>query len=181
MSQEENHTSDSTTDSAEPEDRGAAEVSRCLASLTLDQFQIMTPGEFETAMTQLLRSLGFQAEQTQLTADGGVGIWAVDSRPMISSRVIVQCKRYDSSVSVGEPPVRELYGLVHALGVTKGIVITTSRFTTGAIRFAERKPLELIDGIGLISLVRNAGVPLRGVSHPDRSRKFGVLMRSYTN
>ena len=114
----------------------------------------MTPVEFEAAMTELFRLLGFVAEQTQLTSDGGIDIWAVDDRPLIGSRIIVQCKRYGPTVKVGEPAVRELYGLVHAHGVSKGIVVTTSVFTPSARRFAIGKPLELIDGDQLIGIVR---------------------------
>jgi hypothetical protein len=111
--------------------------------------------------------LGFQAEQTQLTADGGIDIWAVNNSPILGGRVIVQCKRYGTDASVGEPTVRELYGLVHAHGVTKGVVITTSKFTAGAMRFAEGKPLELIDGVRLMALVRDIGVD--SIRLPDKN------------
>jgi len=42
--------------------------------------------------------------------------------------------------------VRDPYGVVHAESANKGILITTSKLTKAAQRFAEGKPLELIDG-----------------------------------
>ena len=56
----------------------------------------------------------------------------------------MQCK--DQKTPIGEPVLRDLYGLVLSEGVNKGIIITTSKFTEAARRFAEAKPLELIDG-----------------------------------
>src|SRR6266446_4246991 len=92
---------DNERDNGEPTEAGD-EPSTTVStgsSTNLEQFQTITPGEFERAMTGLLRSLGFQAEQTQLTADGGIDIWAVDNRPILGGRVIVQCKRYATGVS----------------------------------------------------------------------------------
>lgn len=160
----------------EPIEAGDELLTRIAAgsSIDLERLQGITPGEFERAMTGLLRSLGLQAEQTQLTADGGIDIWAIDNRPILGGRVIVQCKRYATGVSVGEPTVRELYGLVHAHGVNKGIVITTSHFTSGALRFAEGKPLELLDGVQLMSLVASIGTESIGLPvGNDGSRHFG--------
>lgn len=118
----------------------------------------MPPTEFERTVGALLQSLGFQAELTQPTADGGVDIWAVDNTPISGARIIVQCKRYGPDTTVGEPVVRELYGLVHAHGVNKGLLITTSDFTTAAVHFAAGKPLELIDGERLIAILKAAKI-----------------------
>ncbi len=123
-------------------------------AVSLDDLRQMTPGEFEAAMTRLLRVLGFEAQQTQLTADGGIDIWAFSEQPITGGRVIVQCKRYGPDTMVGEPVVREMYGLVHAHGVTKGIVISTSGFTASARRFTSGKPLELVDGNQLLGILR---------------------------
>ncbi|MDP2659102.1 MAG: restriction endonuclease [Dehalococcoidia bacterium] len=57
---------------------------------------------------------------------------------------MVQCK--DWAKPVGEPPVRDLYGVVASERAVKGILITSSNFTEAARRFAQGKNLELIDG-----------------------------------
>jgi hypothetical protein len=123
-------------------------------SVHLSSFLSMTPQEFESAMTQLLNLLGYRAETTQLTADGGIDIWASDPRPIVGGRIIVQCKRYGASSTVGEPVVRDLFGLVHAHAISKGVIITTSTFTNAAKKFAIGKQVELIDGQQLLAIIQ---------------------------
>jgi hypothetical protein len=139
--------------------------------VSLENLRKMSPKEFECSMAALLRLLGFRAEETQLTRDGGVDIWATSDAPVTGGRLIVQCKRYAAGAAVGEPVIRELYGLVHAHGVNKGVLVTTSEFTVGALRFAEGKPLELIDGAKLLSLMAEANqatsLPGVGLSSND--------------
>jgi restriction system protein len=50
--------------------------------------------------------------------------------------------------------IRDLYGAMNHEGASKGVLITTSRFSLEAIKFAEGKPLELIDGQQLEELLR---------------------------
>jgi hypothetical protein len=95
--------------------------------------------------------MGFSIEGRKKAADGGIDIIVVSSEPLVSGRYIVQCKRYTSSVS--SPIVRDLYGVVNAANANKGILITTSSFTSDAIEFARDKPIELIDGPKLTDLL----------------------------
>jgi hypothetical protein len=135
----------------------------------IENFLSMSPIEFERAITSLVTKMGFRAEHTQACADGGVDIWAVDDRPISGSRIIIQCKRYAPSLPVGEPTIRELYGLVHAHGVNKGVVITTSHFSAGALEFASGKPLELITGIQLLGLFNQHMPEVREIPKRDDS------------
>ena len=146
-------------------------------AISLEDLLQMTPGEFESAMTALLRMLGFEAQQTQLTSDGGIDIWGINERPITGGRVIVQCKRYNPTTMVGEPVVREIFGLIHAHGVSKGIVITTSGFTASARRFINGKPLELIDGNHLLGILRGCSTDsiFRGIISDKEPRRFSPL------
>jgi restriction system protein len=94
--------------------------------------------------------LGFRAELTKPTADGGIDIIAFQDQPLLRGKYIIQCK--DWANAVGEPVLRDLLGAVAAEDAVKGILITSSTFTEGAKRFAEGKRLELIDGRDLESL-----------------------------
>jgi len=109
-----------------------------------DIFSGLSGHEFESLIEQLVRKMGFIIEERKLTADGGVDILAVSSTPIFEGKYVIQCKRYSSSV--GEPILRDLYGVVHSLNANKGILITTSNFTKSAINFAKNKQIELIDG-----------------------------------
>lgn len=107
--------------------------------------------EFEDLIERLLIKMGFATEGRKPSADGGIDIVAVSSQPLVKGRYIVQCKRYGNSVS--SPIIRDLYGVVNAERANKGILITTSSFTSDAIEFARDKPIELIDGNELLSLL----------------------------
>jgi Holliday junction resolvasome RuvABC ATP-dependent DNA helicase subunit len=110
--------------------------------------------EFERLITSLLNSMGFAAEMTKATGDGGIDIEAVLDRPIVGGRYLFQCKRFAADSLVGGPTVREFYGAIVAdRKALKGILITTSGFTQQAREFAEALPIELIDGERLASLL----------------------------
>ena len=64
----------------------------------------------------------------------------------------VQCKHWKSR-NVGVKVVRELYGVMTAKKVKKGIVVTFGRFTHDAKEFAKGKPINLIAGNQLLKLI----------------------------
>lgn len=115
----------------------------------------LSPSEFELLCKQLVEQMGFEAETTKASGDGGIDVVAYNRQPLLSGKYIIQCKRY--SGSVGEPIIRDLYGVVMSERANKGILMTTGRFTKQAIEFADGKPLELVDGQSLEELVRANG------------------------
>jgi len=110
----------------------------------------------EEEVLRVLKALGFNAEATRATADGGIDIVATRPDPLLTGKYIIQCKNW--SGPVGEPVVRDLFGVVTAERANKGILITTSRFTASAVAFAAGKPLELIDGPRWQELCEEAGI-----------------------
>lgn len=114
----------------------------------------LTGTDFERLITTLLQQMGFTAEMTKASGDGGIDIEAVLDRPIVGGRYIFQCKRLAPDTLVGSPIVREFYGaLIADRKAVKGILITTSGFTIQAQEFARNLPLELIDGSTLKSLL----------------------------
>jgi tetratricopeptide (TPR) repeat protein len=99
---------------------------------------------FEEMVLSLLSSMGLDVEGTNVSGDGGIDIIAYNSDPVTGGKYIVQCK--DWTKPVGEPAVRDLYGVLHSEAANKAILITTSSFTEPAKRFALGKQIELIDG-----------------------------------
>lgn len=95
--------------------------------------------------------MGFTTQTTKASGDGGIDLIAYNHQPLLSGKYIIQCKRYAGSV--GEPILRDLYGVVTSERANKGILMTTGHFTKSAINFAEGKPIELIDGIKLKELL----------------------------
>jgi len=99
---------------------------------------------FEQKCLKLIQSMGFRAHSTKNAADGGIDIIAFSNQPLVAGKYVVQCKNW--SKPVGEPIVRDLYGVVAAENANNGILISSSGFTSSAISFAVGKRLQLIDG-----------------------------------
>ncbi|MEA2666551.1 MAG: restriction system protein, partial [Candidatus Eremiobacteraeota bacterium] len=70
---------------------------------------------------------------------------------IIGGKVIVQAKRYKNTVGVSA--VRDLYGTMMNEGAAKGILVTTSGYGQSAYDFAKNKPIELITGSNLLSML----------------------------
>ena len=111
--------------------------------------------EFENVCQVLVEKMGFSTKTTKASGDGGIDLIAFNHQPLLSGKYIIQCKRYAGSV--GEPIIRDLYGVVMSERANKGILMTTGHFTKSAIAFATGKPLELIDGTALKSLMNQYG------------------------
>ena len=111
------------------------------------------PYDFEQQVAQMLRGWGLSVEVTGGPGDEGIDIMAYDSTPITGGKYLVQCKRYSPGKKVGVAAVRELYDTMQEKQVTKGVLVTSSAFTTGALRFAEGKSIDLIDGTQLSELL----------------------------
>ena len=111
------------------------------------------PYDFEHQVAQMLRGRGLTVEVTGGTGDEGVDIIAYDNTPVTGGTFLIQCKRYSPDKKVGVAEVRELYGTMQEKQSAKGVLVTSSAFTTGALKFAEGKSIELIDGARLSELM----------------------------
>lgn len=123
------------------------------SSGTIDVHTI-TPEQFELLIADLLNKMGFRVEHTGKTGDGGIDIKAELSTPLVGGRFIIQCKRYSEDTKVDVKDIRDLFGVIHSEMAGRGILITTSSFTSKAIDFANGKPIELIDGEKLEKLLQ---------------------------
>lgn len=99
---------------------------------------------FEKLIGELLEREGYQVEVTRGSKDGGVDVIASIQDPNIGLiRSIWQAKKYSLSNKVGLAEVRELSGLVARPNVTKGIVVTTSHLTRGALEWIKKDTYKL--------------------------------------
>lgn len=114
--------------------------------------------EFENLCQQLIEKMGFSVDTTKASGDGGIDLIAHNDQPILSGKYIIQCKRY--SGSVGEPIIRDLFGVVTSERANKGILMTTGYFTKSAVSFADGKPIELIDGDKIIGLLQKYNISM---------------------
>jgi restriction system protein len=116
----------------------------------------LSPTEFEGLVSNLFGKMGLETKLTRSSKDGGVDVVAFDTRPILGGKVVIQAKRYRHTVGVSA--VRDLYGTMVNEGASKGIIVTTSSYGPDSYEFAKDKPLELIDGGGLLYLLDQVGV-----------------------
>ncbi len=119
--------------------------------------------DFEHLVRQVFES-EFASEEgevrvTQASRDGGVDAIVFNPDPIKGGKIVIQAKRYTNTVDVSA--VRDLYGTVMNEGASKGILVTTSQFGPDARKFAQGKPLTLIDGGNFLFLLERIGVKAR--------------------
>lgn len=132
----------------------------------LDVLGSMDPIAFERLAQRLLRESGFiKVEVTGRGGDGGIDGIGVLRMNLVSFQVLFQCKRWKGSV--GASVVRDFRGAMVGRA-DKGLIITTSTFTSDARREATRDgapAIDLIDGEMLCQLLkeRELGVSIEMV------------------
>lgn len=117
-----------------------------------DVLSRMSWQEFEVTVGEAFRLDGFQVEERGGGgADGGVDLVLRRER----EKFLVQCKQWKAQ-QVGVSIVRELYGVMAAVGAAGGFVVTSGGFTKEARVFAEGRNIVLIDGPILFDMIRYA-------------------------
>jgi restriction system protein len=106
--------------------------------------------EFEELVGEVYRRKGYRVTENYTAGpDGGVDLRIRKD----GERIIVQCKRWNRW-KVGVKVIRELYGIMAAEEIEKGIVVISSEFTDEARRFAQANGIELVDGNRLSRFIR---------------------------
>jgi restriction system protein len=143
----------------------ADELKQKLAADILERVKAMNPFRFERVVLDLLVAMGYggsrkeAAELGKGTNDGGIDGLINEDRLGLD-RIYVQAKRWENSV--GRPEIQHFVGALAGQHATKGIFITTSEFSSGAVDFAKSvtQRVILINGQRLAELMieHNVGV-----------------------
>lgn len=165
------HTNEAVTEIL-PEEAG--ETVRDYRSDVLELLLKLPPAGFERLSQRLLREAGFtQVVVTGQSGDGGIdGFGTLQVNPLVSFKVLFQCKRYSKSVVPSH--VRDFRGAMSGRA-DKGIIITTGSFTAEAKREASRDgapPIELIDGEKLIDMLEKLELGLNAVTTYEIDHNF---------
>ena len=127
-----------------------------------------TPSFLEKVVVDLLIEMGYGGGDpkrgwvTGGTGDGGIdGTIREDSLGL--DELYVQVKKYAAGKNVGANLLREFVGAVAGKNMSKGVFVTTSKFTRSAREFVEKAPqrIVLIDGKELARLMVTYRVGLR--------------------
>lgn len=137
-----------------------------LAEEILDRLKDMTWQGFERAVVQVLIGMGYGGSRKEagqaLQRSGDEGIDGIINEDRLGLDVIyVQAKKWADS-GVGRPEIQKFVGALSGRLASKGIFITTSRFSEGAREYVMKIPQKviLIDGDKLAALMieYNVGV-----------------------
>lgn len=123
----------------------------------LNKLRETDPIFFEKLVVKLLDAMGYSGKNgnvkvTTKSNDGGIdGI--INQDPLRTSTVYLQVKRYAEKNIIGRPAIQAFYGALAGVNADRGVFITTSSFSSGALEFAKNQGIVLIDGIQLTELM----------------------------
>lgn len=141
-------------------EKSFTQINKKLAGELLENILNNDPIFFERLVLDLLLKMGYgdfrenAGETTSASNDGGIdGIISQDRLGL--DKIAIQAKRYTENV-IGRPILQNFAGALLGMGLTKGVFITTSTFTKGAIEYATNQAnltIILIDGDKLADLM----------------------------
>ncbi len=127
-----------------------------LALDTMDSY------EFKDLIVNLFQHLGYSNIKVgPETAIKGMDITMEKATDIGTVKYLVQCEHQPMGV-VKLPVVKILHStVVSTPTLDKGLLITSGRFSSDAIEYAEQMGIELIDGLKLIELGKKAGLDIQ--------------------
>ena len=128
----------------------------------LDTILSKNPYEFEKLVVKLMDKMGYggvvkdAGQVTQKSNDGGIdGIIKEDVLGL--GRIHIQAKRYKKDNTIGREDIQKFVGALAVAQSNKGVFITTSSYSKGAIEYAENlngsTNVVLIDGSQLAEYI----------------------------
>ncbi|WP_200175849.1 restriction endonuclease [Tomitella cavernea] len=138
------------------------EIDRIEASVgeeLLDRLRNSHPDFFEQAVVDLLLKMGYGGPAQRGRRIGGSNDEGVDGLinqdALGLDQVYIQAKRYKEGNNVGREPIQAFVGALHGFNASRGVFLTTSTFTSGAVDYARKvsSRIVLIDGAKLVDLM----------------------------
>ena len=136
-----------------------------LADDLLDKIIAKDAHHFEELVVRLLVKMGYgnegDAYATPLTNDEGID-GVINEDKLGLDKIFIQAKKWDKDSTIGRPEIQKFIGAVLSHGGSKGVFITTARFSKQAreITIPNNLKLRMVDGIELANLMiqNNLGV-----------------------
>jgi restriction system protein len=139
-----------------------------LKSQLLVRILELSPSFFERLVVDLIVQMGYGGSRDnvvqKLGKSGDEGIDGIVNEDALGLDVVyIQAKRYKADNTVGRERIQQFAGALVGQGAAKGVFVTTSSFTKGAIEYANKVPqrIILIDGSELARLMIQYRVGVR--------------------
>lgn len=151
-----------------PEDRieqAWCQLDAALAEELLETVRTLSPTRFEHLIVELLIAMGYGDGRAGMgraigkSGDGGID-GVVNEDKLGLDAIYIQAKRYAPDNIVGRPALQAFVGSMTGKSATKGVFVTTSRFSSHAIDYVRliSQRVVLIDGLRLARLMIDHGV-----------------------
>lgn len=115
----------------------------------------LEPWQFEECVADVFRRQGVNLTVTQKTRDGGKDIVATFEMGGVLYNTYFECKKYAPNRPVDVKIVRELFAVMERDRIDKGVIVTSSYFTTDAKTEAKKLGIGLIDHKELVELMNS--------------------------
>lgn len=142
-------------------DRAHQEITATLAEDILSEIMKNSPEFFEHLVVMLLRKMGYggAVEDSGMVVGqtGDEGIDGVIKEDKLGFNLIyIQAKRWDTEKAIGRPEIQKFVGALAGQGASKGLFITTAKFSQQARDYVKKKhttKVVLVDGLTLAKLM----------------------------
>ena len=141
------------------------QINQSLSDNLMQEILKMEWYDFENLVVLLLKKMGYgEPTTTKKTGDGGIdGLVKADKFGF--DTIYVQAKLWKPESTVSRPEIQKFLGALAGQGASKGLFITTAKFSDEAIQFAQRhlqQKIVLVDGNTLTNLMieYNLGVSI---------------------
>lgn len=158
----------STSTPEESIQQAEIQLSNHLRSQLLERIGKLSFTFFERLVIDLIVKMGYGGSRgsvvQRLGKSGDEGIDGVVNEDALGLDVIyVQAKRYAADNTIGRERIQQFAGALVGQGATRGVFVTTSSFSKGAIEYAIKVPQKiiLIDGEELTRLMVQYNVGVR--------------------
>ena len=142
-------------------EKAIKEINFSLADDLMSQIMKISPYDFEKLVIKLLIKMGYctlelnEQAITKKSKDNGIdGIISSDRFGL--DKIYVQSKQWKNDCVIGRPEIQKFLGALAGQGATKGLFITTSKFSKEAMEFSKKQfncKIVLVDGEELCNLM----------------------------
>ena len=147
-------------------------INKILQEEVLEEVMRKDPYFFESLVVKLLQKIGYgtlknSGKVTKKSNDEGIdGI--INQDKLGFDCIYIQAKKWDKDSTVSRPEIQKFVGALAGQGATKGLFITTAKFSDGAREYSQKQhttKIVLIDGIELAKLMieYNLGVSVENI------------------
>ena len=125
-------------------DEAFQQINTTLADDLLSEVMKQPPAFFEHLVVKLLMQMGYGGSVdnagTVIGQTGDEGIDGIIREDKLGfSLIYIQAKRWDYDKTVGRPEIQKFVGALAGQGASKGLFITTAKFTKEACQYAEKQ------------------------------------------